>query len=335
MIIETHNTDKKVLLVAEIGNNHEGSYALAEDMIGHAKESGADAVKFQTFIPELFVSRENKARFDRLKKFQLQFSEFESLANTAKKLGLIFFSTPLDLESALFLNTIQSVFKIASSDNTFYPLIDTIAQFKKPIIVSTGLVDTLEVQAIHAYILSKLEEDNSLLSILHCITAYPVPDTEVNLSAITALKKQFPHNTIGYSDHTLGISASIYAVALGARIIEKHFTIDNNFSDFRDHQLSANPTQFKELSTEIRRLEILLGTEEKKVQSSEACLKPEVRRSLAAARKITKGTVVRHEDIIWIRPGNGIPAGQENQIIGKTLKIDLEQGDLFSYTIIE
>ena len=141
--------DQKVFVIAEIGNNHEGDFALAEELITRAAESGADAVKFQTIIPELFVSRAETARLERLKKFQFSFEQFASLAETARKAGVVFFSTPFDLESARFLNTIQPIFKIASGDNNFYPLLEEVASFGKPMIVSTGLADLAQVRRTH------------------------------------------------------------------------------------------------------------------------------------------------------------------------------------------
>ena len=211
-------------------------------------------------------------------------------------------------------------------------MIDQIISFKKPIILSTGLADIELVKVVREYIVnrSKEVEENEFLAFLHCITAYPTPSNEVNLNSITSLKECFPKNHIGYSDHTLGILACTSAVAMGARIIEKHFTTDKNQSDFRDHQLSADPAEFKRMVSEIREVELLLGSSAKKMQPTEELLENDVRRSLGASRDIKKGSTILENDIIWLRPGTGVPPGEEKQIIGKTLKTDINRGELFS-----
>lgn len=330
MKIENHVVKEKVFVVAEVGNNHEGSYSLAEELIGLAHKSKADAVKFQTFIPELFVSSADPARMERMKKFQLSFNQFESLSKLAKKLGIIFFSTPLDLESAAFLNSIQSVFKIASADNTFYSLLKLVSSFKKPIILSTGLGDIDLIKKIRSYVLDQLgnlnEEEH--LALLHCISAYPVPLNQVHLGALKTLSDNFPNNIIGYSDHTLGIDTCCYAVAAGAQIIEKHFTIDNNYSDFRDHQLSANPNDFKTMVEKIREIETIRGEQIKISQSSEEALRPALRRSIAAKINIPKDSIISEEMLTWLRPGTGYLCGEENKVIGKSAKNEIKQGTL-------
>jgi N,N'-diacetyllegionaminate synthase len=331
MIINERNYKDKVYIVAEIGNNHEGSFTLAEELLGKAAESGADAVKFQTFIPELFVSSEDPARLERLKKFQLSFEQFESLSKLAGRLGVDFFSTPLDLESAKFLNGIQSVFKIASSDNTFYPLIETVAEFGKPMIISTGLADIPLLNKVQKTVMDIWEKNGEVysLALLHCITGYPVPIEQVNLGAIQTLRSKFPELTIGYSDHTLGIEVSTYAVAAGARIIEKHFTLDKNYSDFRDHQLSADPAEFRKLTDSIRSLESILGTGEKVVQQIEEGMKDAVRRSIAAAKDLSAGSTIQLEDLIWLRPGTGgFAPGSESQLLNKITARNIHKGEL-------
>jgi len=321
----------KIYIVAEVGNNHEGSFTLAEEMLGKAAESGADAVKFQTFIPELFASSADPARLERLKKFQLSFQQFESLSKLAGDLGVEFFSTPLDLESARFLNTIQSVFKIASSDNTFYPLIETIAGFGKNMIISTGLADISLLSKVEKTVMDiwKKNGETHSLALLHCITGYPVPVEQVNLGAIQTLRAKFPELTIGYSDHTLGIEISTFAVAAGARIIEKHFTLDKSYSDFRDHQLSAVPAEFRKLVDSIRNLETVMGTGEKIAQQIEEGMRDVVRRSIAAAKDLPAGSTIQMEDLIWLRPGTGgFAPGSESELLGKITTRNISKGEL-------
>ena len=207
------DTDKKVFIIAEIGNNHEGSFKIAKKMISEAADTGVDAVKFQTFIPEHFVSHQDQSRLNRLRNFQLSYNQFSELSKFAKKKGLIFFSTPLDIESAKFLNTIQPVFKISSGDNNFYPLIDTVTKFRKPIIISTGVADTDDIKKIYNKVSKSWSSKKKVhlnLAFLHCVSSYPVPNEQANLASIIYLKKMFPKVVIGYSDHTLGIDAAVF-----------------------------------------------------------------------------------------------------------------------------
>jgi sialic acid synthase SpsE len=315
----------KPLIVAEIGNNHEGNFDLAKQMVMLAKESGADAVKFQTFIPELFINSKDKARFDRLKSFQLSFAQFEELASLSESLGLIFFSTPLDLESALFLNDIQPIFKIASGDNDFYPLMDLVASFKKPTIISTGMIDLESIKDINQRFSEQWENDISLdqLAFLHCVTSYPVPHEQANLAAINTLKHAFPENTIGYSDHTIGTEACVYSAILGASVIEKHFTIDNNYSSFRDHQLAADPISFKQMVEKINIASELLGSGVKKNQLCEQPFTETIRRKAMTTKPLFSGESVSSSDIVWLRNEQGVSAKEADFITNNKLLIDV------------
>ena len=326
MRINDFDTDKNVFVIAEIGNNHEGDFTLAQEMIGRAAEAGVDAVKFQTFVPESYVSCSDPERLERLRKFELAQTDFEALNKQASEYGLIFFSTPFDIASAHFLNSFQPLFKIASGDNNFFPLIDAVGSFDKPTIISTGLanLDLLD----NLYRKWQKKADKLKLAFLHCVASYPVPKEQANLGAIATLKARYQDITIGYSDHTLGIEAAIYAVAAGAKIIEKHFTIDKNHSSFRDHQLSAEPAEMKILVNQIRQLEILLGTGDKSPQPCEMDLGTAVRRSISAARDIPKGSTLRLEDLTWVRPGTGLSPGNEDHVIGKILNRSLKRGEI-------
>lgn len=326
MHINKINTDEKVFIIAEIGNNHEGDFGLAQEMIQRAAETGVDAVKFQTYIPENYVYCGDSERIERLREFQLAESQFEELSNYALECGLVFFSTPFDISSAQFLNRLQPIFKIASSDNNFFPLIELVKEFDKPTLVSTGLADLQLLDIIyHSW---KTKKAESKLAFLHCVASYPVPDDEANIGAIPVLKSRYPDVTIGYSDHTLGTDAAIYSVAAGARIVEKHFSIDKNYSDFRDHQLSAEPHEMKIMVDKIRQLEIFLGSGEKKPQPCEANSLISMRRSIAAARDVPEGTILQFDDLTWVRPGIGLPPGRESDVVGKRLKCSLRRGEL-------
>jgi N,N'-diacetyllegionaminate synthase len=331
MRIGNININKKVFIVAEIGNNHEGSFKLAKKMINKAAAAGVDAVKFQTFLPEHFVSFKDQSRLDKLRGFQLSYEQFKSLSKIAKKKGIIFFSTPLDIKSAKFLNTIQPIFKIASGDNNFYPLIDEVAKFGKPIIVSTGIAKIDEIKKVYDKILkvwSKKKKNNRNLALLHCVSSYPVPIEQTNLASITYLKNFFPDVVVGYSDHTIGINAAVLSVVAGARIVEKHFTLDKNLSDFRDHKLSANPKEMRLMVNKIREAEKMLGKEEKKIQMCEKDMNISGRRSIAVARNLKSGTKLKRSDLIWVRPGKGFSPGNEKKIIGKKINKNLRIGEI-------
>lgn len=329
MRINNFNLNKDILIIAEIGNNHEGSYALAEEMIGLAAAAGAGAVKFQTFKTEYYVSQKDKDRFNRLKSFELSHAEFEKLSWVAKQEGLLFIATPFDLDSAEYLNSIVDAYKISSGDNNFYPLIEKVAKKEKPIIMSTGLADIDQIKKSQLFIY-KIRQENALkqdLAVLHCVSSYPVLPEHANLKAIKTLRNELDC-TIGYSDHTTGIDASLIAVALGARIIEKHFTIDKNYSDFRDHQLSADPEEFRQLVNKVKTASMMMGTGNKILQEPEISIEDQIRRSIVAKHDLQKGAKISRDDITWIRPAGGLPPGEENKILGKTLIEPVEMGSL-------
>jgi len=328
MIIGPLDTNDKVLIIAEIGNNHEGDYATAERLIKAAAKAGVDAVKFQTFRTEHYVSSSNQKRFAKLKSFELTFDEFKKLARCASEHDLVFLSTPFDLKSAEFLNSIVPAFKISSSDNTFEPLLRQIASYGKPIILSTGLACEGEIQQT-IQLIADLWKGNSMreyLALLHCVARYPVPDGDANLSRIKKLETVFG-TTVGYSDHTLGITAAPLAVACGARIVEKHFTLNKNYSDFHDHQLSADPEEMAILVSEIRKTETLIGDKGLAPGREELKSVMLLRRSVVAVRDLASGSQLAEEDLTWVRPGGGLPPGKEELLIGRILRSDVNKGD--------
>ena len=324
MKIGTHDIDEKILIVAEIGNNHEGNFDTARRMVEAAADSGVDAVKFQTFQTQLFTSNADPARFERLKKFELTQAQFIELSQLARSRGLIWFSTPLDLVSARFLEPLVDVFKIASGDNDFLHLIAQVAATSKPLIISTGLADLAHLEWISSFAREAGAEGH--LAFLHCVCAYPAPATEANLRAIPMLAAELGV-PIGWSDHTLGPRASLAAAAIGARIIEKHFTLDKNFSAFRDHQLSADPAEMRAIVEGVREIEVLLGRAEKDVQPSEQGNAVPARRSIAAARDLEKGYRLKDGDLMWVRPAIGLSPGQEEKLLGKALARAVKMGE--------
>lgn len=328
MTIGTVDLDQEVFLIAEIGNNHEGDIALAERMIGEAAEAGAHAVKFQTIIPEQLVAASQTERIAQLRRFQLSYEEYQRLSQVAAEANVVFMSTPFDLHAVPFLSSLVPAFKIASGDNTFFPLIEAVAQTGKPILLSTGMTTLAEVRGIRNFVqgLWQREGIEQELALLHCVVSYPTVPAEANLRAITDLQRLGV--MVGYSDHTLGIEAAVLSVALGARIIEKHFTLDKHYSDFRDHQLSADPAEFAEMAQRVQQANTLLGTPEKKITPSEEAIRAKVRRSIVAGRDLAAGHTLVWEDLAWVRPGEGLPPGQERRLLGKTLQRPVAHGDM-------
>ena len=322
------NLEKEILIIAEIGNNHEGSYARAEELIGLAAKAGANAVKFQTIVPEKLVSPLEKGRLAQLKKFQLSYKEFEKLARVAKKENILFLSTPFDVESVQFLKDLVPAFKIASGDNNFYPLLEAVCRTQKPILLSTGLADGKEIGRTIRFIQSHWNKRRvrENLALLHCVTSYPVPVAQANLLAIQTLRQKF-ELTVGYSDHTLGIEAAVLSVALGARIIEKHFTLNKSSQSFRDHQLSADLNDLSALVRRVREADVLLGDGKLKVEANEKNAISFARRSIVAGKDLRKGTKLTLKDLSWVRPSGGLKPGEEHKILGKYLARDIKHGE--------
>ncbi|HPD29436.1 MAG TPA: N-acetylneuraminate synthase family protein [Phycisphaerae bacterium] len=318
--------NQRVMVAAEIGNNHEGSYSLAQEMILRAAQAGVDAVKFQTIVPERLVSPGEEKRLAMLRRFQLSYEQFARLQEVATNAGVLFLSTPFDLQSAGFLAPLVPAFKIASGDNNFFPLIDVIARTGKPIILSAGLADLEDVRRTKGFIeriWTELGVDPGL-AVLHCVVSYPTPAKDANLLAIRKLASLGV--TVGYSDHTVGIEAAVLSVACGARIIEKHFTISKTYSDFRDHRLSADPSDMADLVRRVRLAEEMLGSQEKRMLEAEQPLALATRRSIVAARDLPAGTVLKWEHLDWLRPGGGLAPGRESELLGRRLACPVAKG---------
>lgn len=316
-----------VFVIAEIGNNHEGSLGVAKRLVEAAATTGVDAVKFQTFRTEHFVARENVERFARLKGFELPPSAFGTLAELAHSLGLRFISTPLDLGSVDVLEPLVDAFKIASGDNTFYPLLERVAGTGKPVLLSTGLLDAAGVRRSVSYLREHAPAAGGRqVAVMHCVSAYPVPPEQANLSAVTELTRELDC-PVGYSDHTVGIDAVPLAVALGARIIEKHFTLDKNYSSFRDHALSADSDDMRELVRRVRTAWQMRGTGAKAPQPCELEQERGMRRSIVAAGDLPEGHVLSADDLMWVRPGGGLAPGEESSLLGRRLTRGVHCGE--------
>ncbi|MEF2144724.1 MAG: N-acetylneuraminate synthase family protein [Desulfovibrionaceae bacterium] len=331
-----HWQEGKTLIVAEIGNNHEGDASVAERMLCEAAAAGADAVKFQTLRADGLVGRVPPERLRMLQGFELTFAEFEALARRAEQEGVLFLSTPFDLESARFLDDLVPLFKVASGDLTFGPLLDAVAGFGKPVLLSRGGADEQEIQSAVDRLRQGWQGLDAApeLVLLHCVSLYPTPPELANLAAIPALAARFGLPA-GYSDHTLGVEAAVLAACLGARVIEKHFTLDHEWSAFRDHQLSADPVQMRELVRRVRQAEAYRGSAALHPSDAETQGVDGMRRSICAARDLAAGTVLAAEHLTWLRPGGGLAPGQEERLLGRILRLGVQRGQAFGMDMVE
>jgi len=329
MKIGSINTTEKVLIIAEIGNNHEGSIDEAKNLIRAGAEAGANAVKFQTIIPDLLVSSDQTDRLNQLGRYAFSKAQFLELKKEADRLGVIFLSTPFDLDSVDFLNPIVPAFKIASGDSNFKALLQKVAETGKPVFVSTGLSSWPEKELLRNFFHQIWGESGKGvpgLSLLHAVVEYPTADDRAALGHLRELVKM-KGITPGYSDHTMGIEAAVLAVAMGARIIEKHFTLDKTKTSFRDHAISADPSDLKLLVDRIRHAETLLGHPNLDEAPSSA---PGARRSAAAGKDLMEGHKLGAEDLVWLRPGTGFSPDSESQLMGRILSRPVRKGILFS-----
>jgi N-acetylneuraminate synthase/N,N'-diacetyllegionaminate synthase len=325
----------KVLIIAEAGVNHNGDFEKAKRLIEVAAEAGADIVKFQTFKAEKLVSSAAKkaeyqknnyseaddTQFNMLKKLELPFEWHQNLIDYSRSLKIEFASTGFDEESVDFLaNLGQSFFKIPSGEITNLPYLQHIASKNKPTILSTGMADLEEISdAIEVLLAGGLTKEK--ITILHCNTEYPTPMEDVNLKAMLHIE-QILQVKIGYSDHTLGIEVPIAATALGAKVIEKHFTLDRNLPG-PDHSASLEPNELKAMVQGIRNIEKALnGNGIKSPSPSESKNKIVARKSILLNKDLVAGTILTKEDLAIKRPGNGISPMKINEVIGKELKTD-------------
>lgn len=324
-------------IIAEAGVNHNGSMELAKQMVDKAKEAGADCIKFQTFVSKNIVSKgaikadyqkkqtdSNESQLDMLRKLELSFDDFKELKKYCDFKKIEFLSTAFDFDSIDFLNDLGlELWKIPSGEVTNLPYLIKIAKTNKPVILSTGMCNIEEVnEAVNV-----LKENGcDDITLLQCTTEYPAPFGEVNLKVMNTLNKTFKL-PIGYSDHTKGIEVSIAAVAMGAKVIEKHFTLDRNMEG-PDHKASLEPYDLKNMVNAIRNVELAIGEGEKKVTESEKKNINIARKSIVAKRSINKGEVFTEENITTKRPGNGISPMKWFDIIGEKANRDFKEDEL-------
>lgn len=325
-----------VFIIAEAGVNHNGSFELACKLVDRAKTAGVDCVKFQTFKSKNLVSiNAQKADYqkettgegsqiDMLKKLELSFDEFLSLKDYCEKAGICFLSTPFDFDSIYFLNSIDIPFwKIPSGEVTNYPYLVALAKTRKPVVMSTGMCELTEIQEA----IDVLRENGTKdIKLLHCNTEYPTPFEDVNLRAMQTMRDVFGLD-VGYSDHTRGIEVPIAAVALGATIIEKHFTLDRKM-DGPDHKASLEPDELAMMVSSIRNIEKAMGDGSKTPSISEKKNITVARKSIVAARKINTGEIFTEDNITVKRPGTGISPMKWNNIMGRKAIRCFEEDEL-------
>lgn len=330
----------KVLIIAEAGVNHNGDILLAKKLIDAAAAAGVDYVKFQTFNSKMLVSKNaqkadyqkentsknNESQLVMLQKLELSKKAHFELIDYCKLKQIKFLSTGFDLDSINFLNTLNiDLFKVPSGEITNLPYLRTIGSLGKPVIISTGMADMQEIkEALNVILMAGTKKDN--VTILHCNTEYPTPMRDVNLKAMLTIGKELDVN-IGYSDHTLGIEVSTAAVAMGAKVIEKHFTLDKTMEG-PDHKASLEPDELKDMVDAIRNIERALGNGNKVPSESEKKNKAIARKSIVANTKISKGDIFSTNNITIKRPGLGISPMKWDDVLGKTANKDYEPDDL-------
>lgn len=319
-------------IIAEAGVNHNGDPELARQLIDAALAMGADAVKFQTWITEKQVTpdailadyqRENigsqESQFEMLKRLELSYDTFRDLQTYADRRGILFLSTPDEEDSADFLDSLGlPLFKIGSGEVTNPFLIQHIARKQKPIILSTGMATLAEVEAAVAVVENA---GNKNLILLHCVSNYPAEPQECNLRAMETLRTAFGY-PVGFSDHTMGIDIALAAVAMGARVIEKHLTLDTRMEG-PDHSSSLNPSEFKTMVEAIRRVESALGTGRKHPTQSELSTKKVVQKAIVARQNLASGTILEEKHLALRRTSGGLPPAMMPMVLGRTVQIDL------------
>lgn len=326
-----------VFIIAEAGINHNGSLELAKQLVDEAKNAGVNCVKFQTFVTENISSkiagkaeyqkqqtREEESQYDMLKKLELSYDEFLKLNEYCKNKDIEFLSTAFDFQSVEFLNGLDlRRWKIPSGEITNLPYLIKVAQLNKPVILSTGMSTIEEIRSA----INVLKENGAgELTVLHCTTEYPTPFEDVNLNAMLTIKDEFGVQ-IGYSDHTKGIEVPIAAAALGATVVEKHFTLDRNMEG-PDHKSSLEPSELKAMVTSIRNIESALGDGIKQPAESEIKNIVVVRKSIIAKKSIKAGDIFTEENLTVKRPGDGISPMKWFEVIGMVAIRDFKEDEL-------
>ncbi|PBQ31521.1 N-acetylneuraminate synthase [Sphingobacteriaceae bacterium] len=338
--------NSRVFIIAEAGVNHNGSMQLAKQLVDFAVIAKVDAVKFQTFIAENVISKHaekadyqkqttgsSESQLEMVKKLQLSFDDFIELKAYCKSKNILFLSTPFDMESVDFLKTLEmGLWKIPSGEITNLPYLQKIGAYKEKVIFSTGMSTLGDIENALG-VLTEAGTKREDITVLHCNTEYPTPMKDVNLKAMITIKNAFDV-TVGYSDHTLGIEVPVAAVAMGATVIEKHFTLDKTMEG-PDHKASLDPQELTDMVKAIRNIEAALGTGVKLPSESEKKNTNIARKSIHLARSVKKGQVLTETDLCVKRPGNGINPMLFKDLIGCVAMQDLTEDSLLRLKDLE
>jgi len=327
------------LLIAEIGGNHEGDFEYAKRLCQMAIDTDVDLVKFQIYTGDSLVSREESpSRNQHFKKFELSQEQHLTLAKMVEDAGLMYTSSVWDLEAMRWIDPHIPIYKIGSGDLTAYPVLKATAALGKPIIISTGLSSEAEVLSAVHYLqaCNSIYKQADMLAVLQCTSMYPINAEDAHLSVMNRYREK-TGLTVGYSDHTMGSKALFYAVAMGAEVLEFHFTDEREGKTFRDHKVSLTPAEVKELIEEIRLIKAYQGSPLKQATQIELDNGHELsfRRAVYPKTDLKAGTVLQAEMLTVLRPNHGIDARDFDKVVGKTLKVDLKEHQKLSWEILE
>jgi len=328
---------RETVLIAEIGVNHEGDPDKAVDLLRLAAGAGADAVKFQSYTPARFVSSDDPERLDRVTRFGLDEAAHRRLAVEAEAAGVAFLSTPVTEDWVPLLAELGAAIKIMSGDLTFPETIKAAAATGKPVLLSTGGGTLAEIERAVDWVRETIG-DAALaerLAILHCVSAYPTPMAEANLTAISTMAAHFAPVAVGYSNHVIGPEAVIAAVALGAQVVEVHFTDCKEGREFRDHSLSADPDDLAYLVRTIPSVRAARGTGEKIPQPCETSAIEAIRKGVVAARDLPAGRRLTRADLMFARPASEVPALEADAVVGRTLNAPLAAGGVLRRAMLD
>lgn len=317
----------ELAFIAEIGVNHEGSLDTALSLVRDAKNAGADAVKFQSYTPEFYISRADEERFERVSRFQLDEAAHAKLAAEAASVGIHFFSTAVSHDWVPYITEHCPVIKIASGDLDFEPVIRAAAASGRPMILSVGIGTIEEIDRAVGWVTDEMGADNvkDRLVLMHCVSAYPTPLEQANVSNVPFLRERYGI-TVGYSNHVIGPDACIAAIALGAPIVEVHFTDQKEGRTFRDHALSFEPEDLSNLIASAQRIKSSLGQPGQTRQPAEVENLVPARKGITAARDLKAGTTLSADDLAYARPAVGFPSTELQSVIGRKLTSDLSEG---------
>jgi N-acetylneuraminate synthase/N,N'-diacetyllegionaminate synthase len=323
-------------IIAEIGVNHEGSLKKAKEMIRLASSTGIDYIKLQSYTPTSYVASNDQGRLKRVAKFALTEQGFRDLERLASQSRVGFLSTPLTEDWVDILDSMCPAFKIASGDITFKPVIKKAARTGKPLLISTGAANLEEIDQAVEWVREEVGQGllPERLILMHCVAAYPVPINEANLLSIPFLKERYGL-TIGYSNHVVGIEAALAAVALGASVIEVHFTDQKEGREFRDHALSFDAQDLKTFVDMAQKIKQSLGDYTKTIQPCEVDMIPAIRKGIVAAKNIKAGTILSENDLKYARPATQFQAIEVGQLLGKEVTQDIEEGYLIPRDVIK